>query len=327
MEPLTWPEIQHGLIWPLLRLIFFISIGLFVGILIEALNWTQRVAVLAAPLARLGRLKDIAAASFSMAFFSGFTANNMLAEAYDKKQINDRELVFSNLFNSFPTYCLHLPSLYGMILGYFSGSPGTGWAYVGLTAFAALMRTTSIIFVGHFVLPPLPEGCIPCRLDEADTRRKLEHPLIRSWKRFRKRLPKIAYITIPIFTLVFFAKHWGLFQWMQKSVGENMGFFDFLPPEAISIIAIYLLGEIHGGLSTAAALLSAGALMPHQVVLALLIANFFSSPMRIFRHQFPYYAGIFKPRMAIMLIAYNQSLRALSIALVAFGYYLFIASR
>lgn len=323
MEPLTWPVLYDGLVWPLMRLIFFISVGLFVGILIEALNWTRYMAVLAAPLARVGRLKDIAAASFAMAFFSGFTANNMLAEAYDREQITDKELIFSNLFNSFPTFCLHLPSLYGMILGYFSASPSTGWAYVGLSAFAALLRTTGIVVVGHFALPPLPEGCIPCRLDEAEQNRTKEHPLAKAWKRFRKRLPKVTFITIPIFTLIFFAKQWGAFQWIQQAMGQNMGFFDFLPPEAISIIAVYLLGEIHGGLSTAAALLTAGVLLPHQVVLALLIANFFSSPMRAFRHQFPYYAGIFKPRMAAKLIAFNQTLRALSIALVAVGYYLF----
>ncbi|WP_147819884.1 hypothetical protein [Salidesulfovibrio onnuriiensis] len=324
MDSLTWPEIYNGLLWPLVRLIFFISVGLFAGILIETLNWTRHVAVLAAPLARLGRLKDIAAASFSMAFFSGFTANSMLAEAYDKGQINDRELLFSNLFNSFPTFFLHLPSLYGMILGYFSASPYAGWAYVGLSAFAALLRTGGIVLVGHFVLPPLPEGCVPCRLDEAAENRKNEHPLARAWKRFRKRLPKIAYVTIPIFTLIFLAKHWGVFQWLQQTMGDNMGVFDFLPPEAISIIAVYLLGEIHGGLSTAAALLTAGVLQPHQVVLALLIANFLSSPMRAFRHQFPYYAGIFKPGMAARLIAWNQTLRALSIGLVAVGYYLLV---
>lgn len=324
MEPITWAELYNGLVWPLARLIFFISIGLFVGILIETLNWTRFVAVLASPLARLGRLKDIAAASFSMAFFSGFTANNMLAEAYDKKQISDRELVFSNLFNSFPVFCLHLPSLYGMILGYFGSAPQVGWTYIGLTTFAALMRTTGIVFLGHFTLPQLDEGCIPCRLEEAEKKKVKAHPLSRAWARFRKRLPKIAFITIPIFTVIFLARHAGFFLWMEKSLGDSMTFFDFLPPEAIGIIAVYLLGEINGGLSMAAALLGEAALTPHQVVLALLIANFFSSPMRAVRHQFPYYAGIFRPKMAMKLIAYNQTLRAISIALVGLGYYLFI---
>jgi hypothetical protein len=38
--------------------------------------------------------------------------------------------------------------------------------------------------------------------------------------------------------------------------------------------------------------------------------------MRAFRHQFPYYAGIFRPSLAARLIVYNQALRAITIALV-----------
>lgn len=317
---LSWAVLWPGLIWPLIRLMFFISVGLFVGILIETLNWTRYVAVLAAPLARIGRLKDVSAASFAMAFFSGLTANSMLSEAYDKGEMSEKELIFSNLFNSFPTFCLHLPSLYGLIIGYFAFSPQTGWTYVGLTAGAALLRTTGIVLVGHFALPPLPEGCVPCRLDEAEAKRKKTNPLALALKRFKKRLPKIAFITIPIFTAIFFAKQLGVFHWIEQTLGGSLTLFQFLPPEAIGVIAVYVLGEIHGGLATAAGLLKDGILTSTQVILALLAANFLSSPMRAFRHQFPYYAGIFKPRMAFKLIAFNQTLRAASIALVGLGY-------
>ncbi|MDC0336346.1 hypothetical protein OAN24_05590, partial [Pseudodesulfovibrio sp.] len=313
---LTWPVLWDGLFWPLLRLMVFVSIGLFIGILIETLNWTRYVAVLASPLARIGRLKDVAAASFSMAFFSGMTANSMLAEAYDKEDISEKELIFSNLFNSFPTFCLHLPSLYGTILGYFIFSPETGLTYIYLTAGAALLRTTGIIIVGHFALPQLPEGCVPCRLDEAAKRRKKENPIKVAAQRFKKRVRKIASITIPIFSLIFFAKQFGFFRWLEANLSDSVLSFDFLPPESIGIVAVYLLGEIQGGLSTAAALLSDGILTSHQVIIALLVANFFSSPMRAFRHQYPYYAGFYKPRMAFKLIFFNQTLRAASIALV-----------
>ena len=317
---LSWPVLWNGLAWPLVRLMFFIGVGLFVGILIETLNWTRYMAVLAAPIARLGRLKDISAASFSMAFFSGLTANTMLSEAYERGDLSDRELIFSNLFNSFPTFFLHLPSLYGMILGYFAFSPATGWIYVGLTAGAALLRTAGIVLVGRLALPPLPEGCVPCRLDEAEADRKQQHPLKVVLKRLRKRLPKIAFITAPIFTAIFLARQLGLFHWIETNLADSMGVFSFLPPEAIGVVAVYLLGSFEGGLALAASLLADGVLVPYQVVLALIVGNVFSSPMRVFRHQFPYYAGIFKPRMALKLIAWNQTLRAASIALLGAAY-------
>jgi len=41
------------------------------------------------------------------------------------------------------------------------------------------------------------------------------------------------------------------------------------------------------------------------------------------RHQYPYYAGIFKPVLAAELIFFSQSFRALSIALVTIMYYSF----
>ncbi|MBL3582047.1 hypothetical protein [Oleidesulfovibrio alaskensis] len=46
--------------------------------------------------------------------------------------------------------------------------------------------------------------------------------------------------------------------------------------------------------------------------------------MRAFRHQFPSYAGIFKPRLALHLIVINQCLRAGSI--VAVGVLFFYAT-
>ena len=128
---ISWPVLWTGLFWPLIRLTFFISLGLFVGNLIESLHWTRYAAIVAAPLARRARLKDISAASFSMAFFSGIAANTMLSEAYDKGAISDRELIFSNLFNSLPTYFLHLPTIF-FIAAPFIGSAAT--VYVGLTA-------------------------------------------------------------------------------------------------------------------------------------------------------------------------------------------------
>ncbi|MBA4358605.1 MAG: hypothetical protein C0405_12865, partial [Desulfovibrio sp.] len=59
-----------------------------------------------------------------------------------------------------------------------------------------------------------------------------------------------------------------------------------------------------------------------ELVLALLVGNILSSPVRAVRHQFPYYAGIFKPGLALNLIISNQALRAASIALVTLGYVL-----
>jgi hypothetical protein len=43
--------------------------------------------------------------------------------------------------------------------------------------------------------------------------------------------------------------------------------------------------------------------------------------VRALRHQFPYYAGIFQPRTALLLISYSQGFRAVSIILAALLYW------
>ncbi len=192
----------NGLAWPLLRLIGYISLGLFVGNLIESLNWTHAMAKVAAPLARAGRLRDIAGASFATAFFSGVTANTILAEAYEQGKMTNREMVFSNLFNALPTYFLHLPTIF-MIAAPFIGSAAA--IYVGLTAFAALLRTGFIVLLGRLMLPPIPEGCVPCQLSDAPEGNRFRVALGKTWARFKKRLPRIIQITAPIYTLFFYS--------------------------------------------------------------------------------------------------------------------------
>lgn len=309
----SWHALWTGLCWPLLRLTFFISVGLFVGDLIESLRWTRHVAKIADPLARRARLGDVSAASFTLAFFSGVAANTMLAEAHAKGTISDRELVLSNLFNSLPAYFLHLPTIF------FIAAPFIGRAalvYVGLTATAALLRTLAITVAGRRLLPPRAEGCLPCRLDEMEQKRDTRSPLAKTWRRFRKRLPKIITITAPIYTLFYVLKQLGLFQWLEGLMAGHVSLFSFLPPEALGIVAFHMAAEFTAGLAAAGALIAAARLTDVQVVLALLLGNVLSSPMRAFRHQFPYYAGIFKPRMAFKLILYNQLLRVATVTLV-----------
>jgi len=107
----TFLSLWHDLIWPLLRLLGYVSLSLFAANLIESLNWTSKIAALARPLMRLGNLSDISSASFTMALFSGISANTMLSEAYEQNKISRKELVLANLFNSMPVYFLHLPSV------------------------------------------------------------------------------------------------------------------------------------------------------------------------------------------------------------------------
>ncbi|WP_029895352.1 membrane protein [Desulfohalovibrio reitneri] len=314
MDPAS---LWDGLGWPLLRLTFFISLGLIVGNLIEALNWTHAMARIASPLIRLAKLKDVAGASFSMAFFSGVSANTMLAEAHKEGKIDRTELVLSNLFNALPTYLLHLPTVFFITLPFIGMA--AAW-YVGLSLCAAVLRTAVIIAVGRLTLPPIPEGCVVCRLDEAGPK-SFASALGKAFRRFKKRIPRILFITVPVYTAIFFANRTGLFDQLESFLANNVGLLSWLHPKTFSIVVFQIASEFTAGLAVAGALLEAGSLPAREIVLALLVGNILSSPMRAFRHQFPYYAGIYTPALALRLMVFSQGLRVLAMSFVTWVFY------
>lgn len=307
----------HQLGWPLLRLLTFISIGLLVANFIEALNWTRKMAVVARPLTKFGRLSPNTGAAFSMAFFSGVSANTMLAEAYEKKEISKKELILANLFNSLPTYFLHLPTTFFITAPLIKGA---AIIYIGLTFGAAILRTLAITLLSHFLLPESADT------PQQELNNTQTHSVQDAWqrtvKRFKRRIKKIAQFTVPIYILFFFFARAGLFTLLENFMAEHLSFLSWLSPKAISIITLQVAAEFTAGLAAAGALLQDGSMHYNQIVLTLLVGNVLSSPMRAARHQFPYYAGIFKPRLALQLIIFSQSFRTISIALVALLYYL-----
>ncbi|WP_045218939.1 membrane protein [Desulfonatronum thioautotrophicum] len=310
------PEIWSALIWPLLKLTMFISLGLLFGQLIEALNWTKTVAAGVSPLLRLGRLSDIAGASFSLAFFSGISANSMLADAYEQGRISRRELIMSNLFNSLPTYFLHLPSVF-FILAPLIGTAAV--VYLGLTIGSALLRTLFILLFSRFFLPPPKERCVSCRLDEKGPV-TFRDAVKRTIQRFKKRIVRVLSITVPIYVGFFLLNRWGAFTAMEGFMAQNLSWLSWLSPQAVGVVIFQMAAEFSAGAAAAGALLAAGSLGQKEVVLALLVGNILSSPMRAIRHQFPYYAGIFKPALAAKLIFWNQGLRVLSLLFVGAVY-------
>lgn len=308
------------LVWPLIRLIFYISIGLLVANFIEALNWTRWVALLARPLTRLGHMSDTAGASFSMAMFSGVTANTILAEAFDKQQLTRRELIIANLFNSLPTYFIHLPTIFFITVPLIHGA---AFIYIGMTLSAAVVRTASIVMISRFILPrpTNPASATATKSmpqsDAIDWRAALE----KSWKRFKRRIKKIIKFTVPIYVVIFIMYRVGYFRDLEQFAAGYLTIIPWLSPQSMGIITLQLAAELTAGLAAAGALLQEGALSQREIILALLVGNVLSSPLRAVRHQFPYYAGIFKPAIAAQLILCSQSFRIISLVIVGVFYY------
>lgn len=311
--------VYYKLIWPLIRLLCFISLGLLFANFIESLNWTSKVAAVAKPLIRLGHLSQTAGASFSMALFSGVAANTMLAEVHDKDQMSKKELILANLFNSLPTYFLHLPTMFFITAPLIKGA---AVIYVSITFGAAILRTTSIIFLSRFLLKKPEDG--DQNSFKIDKSSGVDWPKIlnKTWKRFKKRIKKILKYTIPIYIIVFILNQYGIFQVLEKKMADFLLFLPWLSPQSMGIITLHVAAEFTAGLAAAGALLQEGTMNYRQIVLALIVGNILSSPLRAIRHQFPYYAGIFKPKIAMELILYNQLFRIISLILVSTVYFI-----
>lgn len=312
---LLWRELGY----PLIHLLVFISIGLIVAGFIEALNWTKKMSVVAAPIIRFGHLSDLTGAAFSMAFFSGVAANTMLSEAYDQGELSKKELLLANMFNSLPAYFLHLPTTFFITLPLIKGAT---FIYVGLTLSAALLRTLGIAVLSHFLL-----GLE--NLSGEHEKREVEKVSFRlafqrTIARFKKRIRKIIRLTLPIYIIFFGLSEAGMFQLLEDFLAQHLNCLSWLSPKAVSIIALQIAAEFSAGLVAAGALLQDGTMNYKEIVLTLLVGNILSSPIRAVRHQFPYYAGIFKPRLAVQLIVFSQSFRAFSIFFVAVLYFLFL---
>lgn len=307
-----WPQ----LILPICRITLFIVIGLFVANVIENLNWTHKLAFFARPLIKLGRLSQITGASFSIAFFSGVSANTMLAEAYDKQQIDKKELILANLFNSLPRFFLHLPTVF------FLTAPLIKFGalfYVGLTFSAALLQTFFVVMAGRICFEKTD---IILTIDIPEKKALgWKSVITKSVKRLKKRIGKILKYMVPVYLVFFILNRLGLFTQIEDFLAAKVWFLSWLNPQSLGIVVLHVTTEFSAGLAAASVLLAENSLSYKEVVLALLVGNILSTPIRAIRHQLPYYTGIYSPKLAIQLVTISQVTRASCVIIVALFYY------
>ena len=319
IEALDAAHIASRLLWPLTRLLLFITLGLFIGQLIEASGWIKSMAVLARPLFRFGHLGDYCSAAFTAAFFSGVTANAMLLDFFREGHITRRQLFLSNFINQLPAFFLHLPTTFFIVI------PLTGRAgalYFLITFLAVVLRTILFLVFGRLMLRPWES-----ETGDANTRVTAgkKKTMGSTWDRIKSRLPRriarIAVYVVPIYSLVFILNTMGMFQLLREALAGYV-VTSFMPMESLSVIILSFAAEFTSGFAAAGALLEAGVLTVKQTVLALLIGNILAFPVRALRHQLPRYIGIFSPKTGTQLLLLGQGFRIFSLIIVGIIYYL-----
>ncbi len=315
------------LIFPLIRLLAFIGIGLVVAQAIEYVGWTKKLAITARPLFRFANLGDRCGAVFSTAFFSGVAANAMLVDFYAERKLNRSQVFLTNFINQFPAYLLHLPTTFFIVL------PLTGMAgalYFALTFLALLVRVVLFALYGRFFVKDV-EAAGSGDPDESDDRfladdskRERKRKSGDFFSSVKKRLPArfvtiIVYVT-PIYTATYLVGAMGWFDvardWLARFVTVK-----FVPVEALSVVILSFVAEFSSGFAAAGALMHAGAISTKETVLALLLGNIIAFPIRALRHQLPHYMGVFSPGMGAQILLLGQFFRVASIVAVGAIYY------
>ena len=298
---------------------FFITVGLVAGQVIEAAGWTKKLAIVAAPLFRFGNLGERCSAAFTTAFFSGVAANAMLVEFYNEGKISRKQLFLSNFVNQAPAFFLHLPTTFFIVI------PLTRWAgalYFLLTFAAMVFRCTLFLIYGHFQKDMRTNG----NEYKSDLTEKHSHKTKAGvWASVRQKLPGritgIAIYVLPIYVAVYVINALGWFEMTRQWLAEYVTGV-FIPMESLSLVILSFAAEFTSGFAAAGALMDAGALTVKQTVLALLIGNIVAFPVRAVRHQLPRYMGIFAPKTGLQLLLMGQSFRVLSLVFAGAVYYL-----
>ncbi len=300
---------------PLVRLLFFITVGLLAGQFIEYTGWTRYFAVLGSPFFRFANLGKQCSSAFTAAFISGVTANAMLVDFYEEKKITKIQLFLSNFINQFPAYFLHLPTTFFIVI------PLTGKAgilYFVLTFLATCFRTICFLLYGHFFVEP-PVATEPLKDKENDKKRSGFLESIK--KKFPSRVLNIITFVIPIYIAVFVLNSLGMFELANKLLSKFV-ITSFIPIESLSVVILSFAAEFTSGFAAAGAMLDAGVITTKQTVIALIIGNILAFPIRALRHQLPRYLGIFSPKMGLQILLMSQSFRISSLIMVTIIYYI-----
>ncbi|WP_321298334.1 hypothetical protein [Marinifilum fragile] len=304
LPSLNWLEFNLKLA---LQIIITTSIASFIGNLIEERNWSQLMKRFTSPITRWANLPNISATAIFSSFFSLITANSMLTSAYESNQMSRKQLRVSAMCTSFMSYLYHsLRIMYPTIAAvgvvgasYFGLLFGLGFLVVFIALLASRYSKT---------IPDI-QNDITVEKEErsADTWRV-------SIEKARKKtylvVNRMFLIAIPMFLFFSFLNEIGFFD-LSDSLFKSSSLREYFPPESLAV-ASSMLGGILSAATVAAGFLKTGSLQAPHVLIALLMGNIISLPIRSLRRSLPSAMSVFPAKEALVIVLLNQGSRLVS---------------
>ncbi|MBU0763549.1 MAG: nucleoside recognition protein, partial [Bacteroidetes bacterium] len=175
--------------------------------IIEQLGWISKLAWLAKPVTKLGRLHDGCGVSFITAFGSPSAANAMLMNLYTNGTIRKKELFIAVMTNSFPVIMMHWRSMLPVMIPLMGL---IGVYYFGILVWIGFIKTFLVLIAGRIMLKnTLKRGIVHLEKDKERPGgiQLLKSSLIKSWPLIRR----ILFITVPTTLIVFILVEYGVF--------------------------------------------------------------------------------------------------------------------
>ena len=304
--------------YSLFRIFLLLGVASFIGAVIEYRAWTRFILFIAAPVTKLGRLPALSAVSLVTALFSQNAANTLIANSYRDGNMNRREMITSALCNSFLAMVSHsfrilfpLLSLIGMAaVWYYSFTFGVGLLMTIVFLLISRLLSNRDEDKKNFedVKNPLKQKSL---LPEKQLEKRC------SWGEVLKKasnrtftiLLRLLYITAPIYLMVLFMAKNHLFDFWSKIVPESLQ--EYLTPEIMTVFTARIGGLLNAA-GIASEFLQSHKIENWQIVVAFMIGNVITNPIRTIRRNLPMAMGIFPKSYGLWIVLTLQSLRMIT---------------
>jgi len=295
----------------LVRLLTLVGIAAFTGAVFEYKAWFGFASFLARPLISFGRLSGISGAAFITAIFSNNAANTLVAGSYSSGKITRKEMLISGLCNAYPAMISHSMRVLFPLL---SAIGIVAVWYYSITFGIGLIMTLAFLLYHRLTTPASElEAYENAPRTQAIKRKKVPNwneVLKKSTNRAFGTVLRLVYITVPIYFAVAYLIEYKKFDSLKDYMPSQVQ--SWLTPEMTAVITAQLGGLVNAA-GVASGFLVHNKITEQQILVAYLLGNVLTSPIRTVRRNLPSAMGIFPGKDGLLIVLTLQGMRLIMV--------------
>lgn len=277
--------IELEIIYGILRIAVAVSIGTALASIIQYKGWIKYISFIVKPLLTFGKLPSICGTAFLTALFSNQAAAAILADGRREGKISRKEMISGGILNSFPAHMSHLLRTLLVIIPLLGA---IAIVYIIISFLIDLVRTILILIYTRKTAHPDFKDVL-----YIETKKESlfwNEIWIKTFKRILRILKRILYVYVPLYVVMTYAAHAGLFRIIDSCVPSAMK--HLLSSEIVAIL-FSKLGGLTASASVGMGMLQTNQVTTTQVLFALFLGNLLTIPFDTIRRNLPVALGIY----------------------------------